>query len=118
MTETTLPPALRELETVEEFLEFFELPYDPDLVIWARLHILQRFHDYMEKADLPSDNEAEVMATAKTMLAKAYDDFVHSHPLEERVFKVLQDAKKVPASGGRAFVPLSSIGGVKTPQNG
>ncbi len=116
MMDTTLPPALRELETAEEFLQFFELPYDPHLVTWARLHILQRFHDYMEQADLSKADEAETMATARTLLAKAYDDFVHSHPLEERVFKVLKDAKKVPDQGGRAFVPLSAISGVKSPQ--
>jgi|APTNR8051073442_1049403.scaffolds.fasta_scaffold14474_2 nitrogenase-stabilizing/protective protein len=113
MSNTTLPAALRDLETAEDFFQFFDLPYDPQLMARTRLHILQRLHDYMAETDFPDGDEAQQLAIAKSLLARAYDDFVHSHPLKERVFKVLKDAKKSPDMGGRAFVPLSSIGGLK-----
>jgi nitrogenase-stabilizing/protective protein len=113
MSETVLPAALSELETAEDFFDFFELSYDQQLVARTRLHILQRFHDYIAKADFADGDEAQKLAVARSLLERAYEDFVHSHPLKERVFKVLKDAKKAPDMGGRAFVPLSSIGGLK-----
>ena len=57
MSATTLPAALRDLATAEEFLEFFDLPYDPAVVRVKRLHILQRFHDYLAHADIPEGDE-------------------------------------------------------------
>lgn len=105
-----LPADLRELETAEDFLESFEILYDPQVVRTSRLHILQRFHDYLTQADDP--DEAARPATIKSLMGRAYEDFVRSDPLTERVFKVLKDAQKKPAApAGRVFVPLSAVTG-------
>ena len=40
---------IEELESAEDFLNYFELPYEPSIVHVNRLHILQRFHDYLDK---------------------------------------------------------------------
>ena len=112
MSATTLPVALRDLATAEEYLEFFDLPYDPAVVQVKRLHILQRFHDYLAHAELPEDEGAALVAIGN-LLARAYADFVRSTPLQERVFKVLKDAQNKQLGNGRVFVPLSAI--VKRP---
>ena len=105
-----LPADLLELETAEDFLETFEIPYDPQVVRTSRLHILQRFHDYLAKADDP--DETARPAAIKALMQRAYEDFVRSDPLTERVFKVLKDAQKKPAApAGRVFVPLSAVTG-------
>ena len=105
-----LPEDLRDLETAEEFLEHFAIPYDAQVVRVSRLHILQRFHDYLAQAD--DTDEGARPARLKALMLRAYDDFVHSDPLTERVFKVLKDAQKKPAApAGRIFVPLSAVDG-------
>lgn len=103
-----LPPELRELETAEEFLAHFAVAYDPHVVRVSRLHILQRFHDYLAQAEDPG--EAARLAAISDLLVRAYEDFVRSDPLTERVFKVLREAQAKPeAPPGRVFVPLSAV---------
>jgi len=85
---------LEELESAEDFLQYFELPYDPSIVHVNRLHILQRFHDYLDqgKAQLPYDEDA-LHAIHKQLLARAYQDFVGSDAQTEKVFKVFKMAE-------------------------
>lgn len=95
---------LEELVSAEEFLDYFEIPYDATRVHVNRLHILQRFHDYMQAAKL-SDDEAICRAELKAALARAYEDFCQSTPQEEKIFKVFQQA------AGEARVTIDKIGG-------
>jgi len=85
---------LEELESAEDFLQYFELPYDPGIVHVNRLHILQRFHDYLDqgKAQLPDDEDA-LRAIHKQLLGRAYQDFVDSNAQTEKVFKVFKMAE-------------------------
>ena len=114
---------LENLESAEEFLDYFGLEYDAGIVQVNRLHILQRFHDYLTKGPsknnlyssiavnfspmrligkscttyfltgtkgkeaLPEDDEAR-REVYKSLLARAYQDFVESDALTEKVFKV------------------------------
>ena len=104
MDELTLDEALEELSAAEDFLEYFGVAYEPSVVHVNRLHILQRFHDYMAKAsELPEGDEARRELYAG-LLKKAYDDFVHSDALTEKVFKVFHMHEPQ-----TAFVPLTSI---------
>jgi nitrogenase-stabilizing/protective protein len=97
--------AMQDLTTAEEFLEFFGVPYDPGIVQVNRLHILQRFHDYIETStsELPADEPAQ-RAFYRDRLARAYQDFVESDARTEKVFKVFHrgDPQSV-------FVPLTDI---------
>ena len=115
MSSTALPAALGELTTAEEFLEFFRIPYDAQVLATCRLHILQRFHDYVAETDFGETGEEERLAQARDLLARAYDDFVRSDPLTERVFKVLRDAHGRQSVAGRAFVPIAEVGGLRPP---
>jgi len=80
---------LEALESAEDFLNYFELQYDASVVQVNRLHILQRFHNYLAQGgeSLPEDAEAK-REVYKQLLARAYQDFVESDALTEKVFKV------------------------------
>ncbi|CAG0974072.1 partial Nitrogenase-stabilizing/protective protein NifW, partial [Gammaproteobacteria bacterium] len=63
--------------------------YDPAVVQVNRLHILQRYHNYLAQGEevLPEDDEAK-REVYKRLLTRAYQDFVESDALTEKVFKV------------------------------
>jgi nitrogenase-stabilizing/protective protein len=85
---------IEELESAEDFLQYFELPYEARVVHVNRLHILQRFHDYLDKGavHMPKNEEAQ-RAVYKQLLARAYQDFVASDAQTEKVFKVFKMAE-------------------------
>lgn len=105
MSESELELDLEELSSAEDFLEYFGVEFVPSIVHVNRLHILQRFHDYMSKeSDLPED-EDELFAVYKLRLEQAYNDFVESDSYTEKVFKVFR--MNEPQT---AFVSLDDIG--------
>jgi len=88
MSASELEPDMDELVSAEDFLDYFEIDYEPSVVHVNRLHILQRFHDYNAWAgELPED-ETVLRALYHDHLLKAYDDFVNSDALTEKVFRV------------------------------
>lgn len=104
MDDLTLDETLEELCAAEDFLDYFGIAYEPAIVHVNRLHILQRFHDYMAATgELPAD-EAERRAVYASQLQRAYEDFVHSDALTEKVFKVFHMHEPQ-----TAFVPLSAL---------
>lgn len=110
----SLPSELQSLETAEDFLDHFKIDYDTAVVNRLRLHILQRFHDYLIKAEEEPADDAARDALLHDYLLRAYEDFLSSGPLTERVFKVLRDAEKSceEKESTSVFVPLDQIGGV------
>ena len=109
MDELTLDDALEELSSAEDFLNYFGIEYDPSVVQVNRLHILQRYHDYLAKEQLP-ETEADQRAMYTRLLQQAYQDFVQSDALTEKVFKVFRMHEPQVK-----FVPLTSITVNKTP---
>jgi nitrogenase-stabilizing/protective protein len=87
----TVLEELSKLSSAEDFFRFLAVPYDPSVLNVARLHILRRMGDNLRKAAAQSD-ETKGRAYFRAHLERAYLDFVHSSPIEERVFKVHQDA--------------------------
>ena len=96
--DTVFLQQMNELESAEDFLEFFGIDFNPEVVVVARLHILQRFHDYLR------NRSSVTFEDYRACLSRAYDDFVHSDALTEKVFRVHKRA------AGIATVPLASIG--------
>ena len=98
---------LADLSTAEDFFGFLDVAYDPAVLDVVRLHILKRMGDYLRKNKdtLVQADEPTARALCKAQLERAYQDFIESTPLEERVFKVLQDAL---APSGPRLVQLSS----------
>ena len=105
----TLEEALEELVSAEDFLEYFDIPFDQSVVHVNRLHILQRFHDYMAKQapNLPPDEEQQ-RGIYRLWLQRAYQDFVESNSITEKVFAVFQNQAK-PDGGFSSFVSLDKV---------
>jgi nitrogenase-stabilizing/protective protein len=94
---------LTRLSSAEDFFGYLQVAYDEHVVAVNRLHILKRFHDYMAHIagfDL-MDDEAK-RTVYRDALARAYEDFFVSTPLQEKVFPVFQRGKP-------GFVALSAI---------
>ena len=105
----TLAEALEDLVSAEDFLEFFEIPFDPAVVHVNRLHILQRFHDYLARQapNLPPEEDQQ-RGIYRLWLERAYKDFVTSDSLTEKVFAVFQNIPQ-PDGGMSSFVSLDKV---------
>ncbi|MEQ1669306.1 MAG: nitrogenase stabilizing/protective protein NifW [Hyphomicrobium sp.] len=83
---------LKAYSSAEDFFVGLGLPFDPAVVSVARLHILKRMGEYLAGDDLEGLPNRVVIARCRSYLERAYQDFVNSGPLQQRVFKVLKDA--------------------------
>ena len=88
-------------ESAEDFLEHFGIPYQRSVVQVYRLHLLQRFHDYLTANAQAGKTSYEEY---RAWLLRAYEDFVRSNAQTEKVFSVFQRA------AGIAKIPLAAIG--------
>ena len=95
---------LYELESAEEFLNYFEIPFEQKVVHVNRLHILQRFHNYLKAATLPEEVDAR-RAIYVGALSQAYQDFINSDAKTEKVLRVYQKAS------GTSFFSLDQLAG-------
>jgi nitrogenase-stabilizing/protective protein len=98
---------LRAAASAEEFFTLLGVGYDPKVVNVARLHILKRMGEYLSTEDLDGVADPVVAARCKSVLERAYEDFVASSPLDQRVFKVLKEAVAPPKPAN--FVPLDAL---------
>ncbi len=98
--------ALQDLQSAEDFLQFFQVDYDPSVVQVNRLHILQRFHNYLAAQPMPETVTA-CFAHYRHWLQQAYQSFVGSSAQQEKVLKVFRRNQP-----GQGFVSLDAIGGL------
>ena len=109
MNDLSMMDEIEELSSAEDFLDYFSIEYQPEIVFVNRLHIMQRYHDYLAQAadSLPSEDNQEALRTVyRTLLERAYQDFVNSDAVTEKVFKVFKMHE--PQS---TFVPLDQVFG-------
>lgn len=84
---------LTQFSAAEEFLDYFGIPYEESVVNVNRLHILKRFYQYLrQEKGLAALDEITMFKQYRSLLMRAYEDFVHSTAAREKVFKVFQDA--------------------------
>ncbi len=105
----TILDDLRKLSSAVEFFDVLGVDYDPAVIRVARLHILRRMGEYLRSADLKDASDEQAKEACKAHLTKAYEDFVASSPIEQRVFKVLTDAVKPMEEPKIRFVSLSVL---------
>ncbi|MDC0833246.1 nitrogenase-stabilizing/protective protein NifW [Geitlerinema sp. CS-897] len=79
-----------QLKDAEEYFDFFELPYDPQVVNINRLHILRKFSQLVE-AEAKTKSEEELLEIYRQALINAYNVFLTSSGVEQKLFKVFQD---------------------------
>lgn len=101
---------LEELSSAEEFLDYFGIAYEPSVVHVNRLHILQRFHDYLDAVEEMPADEQERFEVYAGLLHSAYHDFVESDALTEKVFKVFHMNEPVSVE-----IPLDDLTGQVLP---
>lgn len=90
MTDDEFDLDLSELSSAEDFLDYFGIAYEPAVVQVNRLHILQRFHDYLEQVEeMPDSTQARWVRHAD-LLQAAYQDFLVSNAATEKVFRVFR----------------------------
>jgi nitrogenase-stabilizing/protective protein len=107
---TDSPAILQQLQktsSAEDFFQLLGVDYDPKIVNVARLHILRRMGEYLFKEDFGASSDEEVKARCKEFLEKAYEDFVKSSPINERLFKVHKEAVQEPKAP--TFVQLNVL---------
>ena len=98
---------LNKASSAEDFFTLLGVAFDPKIVSVARLHILRRMAQYLASEDFEGLPNAVVAERCKSVLERAYADFVASSPIDQRVFKVLKDAVAPPRPP--KFVPLSTL---------
>jgi nitrogenase-stabilizing/protective protein len=104
---------LGQLSAAEEFFVFLGVPYDAAIVQVARLHILRRMGQYLKGSQIDGAFEGlsdpDIRSLCSAHLAQAYQDFVKSSPIQERLFKVHKEAVETKAQPTKPFVPLASL---------
>lgn len=95
----TTPKTLTVFENLvnaEEYLQFFNIEYDPEFVNINRLHILKQFALLIKEVDraFPNVDEGEKLEKYRLALEEAYQVFLTSSPLETKLFKVFQTKPK------------------------
>ncbi len=93
---TLVSPTLaqfNQLKDAEEYFQFFDLPYDPQTLNINRLHILRKFSQLVQAED-KNQSEAQLLNTYRKALQIAYDLFLTSSGVEQKLFKVFQDKPK------------------------
>ncbi|RWA50215.1 nitrogen fixation protein NifW [Cupriavidus sp. UYMSc13B] len=92
------------LSSTEDFFRYFDIAFDEKVLNVSRLHILKRFFQYIEQQEKPSrDNGTAMFAFYRSLLLKAYNDFVLSTPAEQKVFRCFQE------TDGRRHVNLENL---------
>jgi len=89
---SNLLSTMQKFSAAEEFLDFLDVDYVPQVVQVNRLHIMKRFQQYLGRDPVPEGlPELDEREAYKTRLQQAYQDFVQSNAVVEKVFKVFQD---------------------------
>lgn len=89
MTTLTLTQ-FNQLRDAEDYFQFFDLEYDPQVVNINRLHILRKFSQLVKDQDKSRPDEQR-LNVYRQALQTAYDLFLTSSSVEQKLFKVFQD---------------------------
>jgi nitrogenase-stabilizing/protective protein len=100
---------LKKTSAAEEFFKLLGVDYDPKVLNVCRLHILRRMGQYLVSEDFAGVSNEDVAARCKSFLEQAYQDFLVSTPLDQRVFKVLKEAVAPPKPAAKPFVSLTTL---------
>lgn len=104
---------LGKLSSAEDFFNFLGVDFEPSVVQVSRLHIMRRMGQYLKGSEIEGAFEGlsdeQIKTLCREHLESAYQDFVASSPIQERVFKVHKEAIAPKAEPASNFVPLDSL---------
>lgn len=100
---------LKAASSAEEFFTLLGVAYDEKVVNVARLHILRKMAQYLASEDFDGSSNELVTERCRSVLERAYEDFVKSSPLDHRVFKVLKEAVAPKPAKPANFVPFNVL---------
>jgi nitrogenase-stabilizing/protective protein len=104
---------LGRLSSAEDFFTYLDLEFEPSVVQVSRLHILRRMGQYLKGSEVDGAFEGlsdpEIKALCRSHLEQAYQDFIASSPIQERLFKVHKEAVAPKEEPGSNFVALDSL---------
>lgn len=100
---------LNKASSAEDFFALLGIAYDPVVVRVARLHILRRMGQYLAAEDFSDASDDTITERCGTVLERAYNDFVKSSPIDQRVFKVLRDAVAQPTASRPTLVQIGTL---------
>ena len=98
---------MKAASSAEDIFALLGVGYDAKVMNVARLHILKRMGEYLASEDFSGLPDSVVAARCKSVLERAYEDFVTSSPLQQRVFKALKNAVAPPRPA--TFVPFDAL---------
>jgi nitrogenase-stabilizing/protective protein len=86
----------KQISDAEDYFRFFQLPFDQQAVNVNRLHILKKFSQYMTEIDetFPDLTEEQKLVKYSEALQSAYNLFLSSNAVEQKLFKVFNDKPK------------------------
>ncbi|MCI4677100.1 nitrogenase stabilizing/protective protein NifW [Rhodoblastus acidophilus] len=104
---------LGRLSSAEDFFNYLDVPFEPTVVHVSRLHILRRMGQYLKGSEVDGAfdglGDDEIKAQCRAHLEQAYQDFIASTPIQERLFKVHKEAIEPKLEPAGNFVPLDSL---------
>jgi nitrogenase-stabilizing/protective protein len=104
---------LGRLSSAEDFFSYLDVPFEPSVVQVSRLHILRRMGQYLKGSEIDGAfeglDDTQIRALCREHLEHAYQDFVASTPIQERLFKVHKEAIEPKPEPAGNFVPLDSL---------
>ena len=104
---------LGRLSSAEDFFTYLGLEFEPSVVQVSRLHILRRMGQYLKGSEIDGAfeglNDEEIKTLCRSHLEQAYQDFIASSPIQERLFKVHKEAVAPREEPASHFVALDSL---------
>lgn len=88
------------LSSAEDIFAHFGVAYEPRILSACRLHILKRFHDYLD--GIEQQDPSDLHIACRRQLERAYADFATGPALQQNAFPRLARIKG-------AFVALSAV---------
>lgn len=115
----TLVERMQQLQSAEEFLEFFNIVYEQRVVDVYRLLILQGAHGLLDEADRSGAGDEALFERFRRRLQDAYAaccDGRHRRRAKPAAAPVAEECPAGLGPQGAVFIPLEAVMGVRRPR--
>lgn len=94
----------KELVDAEDFFEFYNVPFHPEMLAISRVHILKKFRMYLEEEGILEEDtsDKEVWKMQRAYLFRAYREFIEPTPVRQKFFSTFYQSNGI-------FIPFEKI---------